>query len=136
MDYKVQRTVFAVIFIIVGMMFLVPTTAEKALAKIEAHASGDCGPEGTSHKCLLTCNEEHATGTCIHFDNCSHTMGDYSPCGVIDTAKGYPTSGTEVTWATKSAPFPVGEERGVVDYKVDNDKFGRVSLAFYNPIRR
>jgi len=52
MDYKVQRTVFAVIFIIVGMMFLGPTTAEKALAKIEAHASGDCGPEGTSHKCM------------------------------------------------------------------------------------
>jgi hypothetical protein len=99
-DYKRQTTVLSVSFVLVGMMVLVPAINEKALATIDAHASGDCGPDGASHKCLLTCFETPSppigTPSCIHFDNCSIKIGEYFPCGNIDGPQGYPTSGVNI----------------------------------------
>jgi hypothetical protein len=42
MDYKGQTTVFAVIFVLGGMMFLVPAITGKAQAAIKAEASTNC----------------------------------------------------------------------------------------------
>jgi uncharacterized membrane protein len=54
MDYKRQTTVLSVMFVLAGMVVLVPAITEKAEAKIFAEASGDCGPEGHSDKCTLS----------------------------------------------------------------------------------
>jgi hypothetical protein len=136
-DYKRQTTVLSVSLVLVGMMVLVPAINEKALATIDARASGDCDSEGATHKCLLTCYETPTpplgTPSCIHFDNCSINIGEYLPCGNIDGPEGYPTSGYNVHWATKIYNIQHEDERGVVEYNVDNGKGGRLSLFFDNP---
>ena len=120
MDYT-RQTALSVIFILVGMMFLVPATAEKALAVINASASGDCGPEGASHKCLLTLVGKE-------LDDCSSTG---NPCGKWTRE---PTqSGTNVNWATAGKEFISGSERGHVYYRVDDGKGGTVDFFFNNP---
>jgi hypothetical protein len=43
MDYKRQTAVLSVIFVLVGMMFIVPAITEKAMALLVARADGKCG---------------------------------------------------------------------------------------------
>jgi hypothetical protein len=44
MDYMGQTAVLSAVFVLVGMVFLVPAITEKALAGVKAVAKGICGP--------------------------------------------------------------------------------------------
>jgi hypothetical protein len=43
MDYKRQTAALSVMFVLVGMMFIVPAITEKAMAQLVARADGKCG---------------------------------------------------------------------------------------------
>ncbi|MGA9150828.1 MAG: hypothetical protein WBZ36_09630 [Candidatus Nitrosopolaris sp.] len=124
MDYKGQTAALSVIFVLVGMMFLVPAINEKALAAIHATASGQCGPEGQTHPCQFTlvskhldvCGEVSRAGTAIPTGTCGEWTSPPSE------------SGTVVTWSTGGGG---GNERGSVTYKVGDE---RAVLSFDNPM--
>ena len=109
MDLKGQTTVLSAIFVLVGMMFLVPVITGKALATVHATASGVCGAF-EKHPCNLIW-----TGQDL-----------YKGKWVSEPTK----EGTVVTWSTEGNPQP-GDEKGVVTYKIGRD---RVNLLFDNPL--
>ncbi len=109
MDFKGQTAVLSA-FVLVGMVFLVPTMTEKALGAIHAIASGECGYIGQIHPCQFTLVSK-----------------------TLDKGRwtSEPTqSGTVVTWETAGSPAP-GDEKGSVTYKVGE---GTVLLSFENPV--
>jgi len=131
MDFKGHTAVLSAIFVLVGMMFLVPAITGKALGAIHATASGQCGPEGQTHPCEFTLVSKH-------LDECSENK--QVRCGVWST---YPSeSGTVVTWSTqgffsKGNIFAAksGLEKGSVTYKVgDGGRERTAVLSFENPV--
>ena len=113
--------VLSAILVLVGMVFLVSTITEKALAIINAEAKGTCGIAKEfgiiteiSHPC--------------EFTYVSKELKQGQWCS-------YPTSsGTHVQWKTagtscSGAPFPHNEE-GSVTYKVGG---GEAKLYFDSP---
>ena len=90
MDYKGQTAVLLSIFVLVGMIFLVPAITEKALAVIFATA-----------RCDRPC----------HFTLVGKTL-DEGRWDVTPTA-----SGDTVKWTTTGNPQP-GNEKGSVTYDV------------------
>jgi hypothetical protein len=117
MDYKGQ-TALSAMFVLVGMMFLVPAITQKALASIHAVAEATCG--GRPHPC--------------EFSFVNKALGGSSTSKWISE----PTkSGTRVTWATTAGGF--GDERGYVTYSiVDPAQPGypvkrQANLVFDNP---
>jgi hypothetical protein len=115
MDYKGQTTVLPTIFILVGIMFLVPATTEKALAGIHATASGTRGPSGDTKPCVFTWVSQKLD------------KGQW----ITEPTK----SGTLVTWATKGETVVGGSEIGNVVYKVGADHIaGEARLNFENPM--
>ena len=118
MDYRGQTAVLSVILVLVGMMFLVPTITEKALAVIHATARGTCGQDNQYTK-PRPCEFSLVTG---HLD-----VGQWIS---------QPTShGTVVTWSTKGAGW-VADEKGSVTYSVlsfDKKVQARAELSFENP---
>src|SRR5215831_2716222 len=101
MDFKGQTAALSAVFVLVGMMFLVPAITEKALAIVNARATGTCGqPKGPYE----------------HTYPCEFTLVKKS----LDKGKwaSEPTqSGTVVTWSTTGNPAP-GDEKGSVTYKI------------------
>ena len=68
--YKRQTTI-AVMFVLVGMMFLVPTITEKALAVIAAEAATKpCCFAEFDKRSFLNCNS--IASFCKHATNCPH----------------------------------------------------------------
>jgi hypothetical protein len=113
MDYKRQSTVLSVIFVLVGMMFLVPSITEKAMA-FEARADGKCG-----------------NGPCIlNFGSALLFQGKFVK---------EPTSGTIVTWSahrTILTHFPIPILSGIdgrVAYRVPNHGNELVQFIFNSP---
>jgi hypothetical protein len=96
-------------FVLVGMMFLVPTITEKALASIKAVVTGTCGPEGETHPCQFTLVSSK-------LDN-----GRF----VVDPTP----SGTSVGWKTSGNPLG-GKELGTVTYKFGDYE---AHFQFHNP---
>ena len=114
MDFRGQTAVLSAVFVLVGMVFLVPAITEKALAIIKASATGTCGPEGQNHPCEFAIYNQHL----------------YSGKWAM-----LPTpSGTSVSWETSGNPAP-GDEKGWVQYNVGaNPKVAaNVRLDFNNP---
>ena len=107
MDFKGQTAVLSA-FVLVGMMFLVPAVIERALARIEATATGTCGPEGQTHPCEFTLLGKNL----------------YKGVWVQEPSE----SGTSVKWVTGGN---IGDEEGLVLYKVEG---GRAELWFKNPL--
>jgi hypothetical protein len=105
------------IFVLVGMMFLVPAITEKALAAIYATAKGVCGPEGQTHPCEFTL--------------VSKTLDE----GIWNSK---PTeSGTLVKWSTTGSVGMkiVGNEKGSVTYNVGVGQQKETAvLSFENPL--
>jgi len=93
MDLKGQTTVLSAIFVLVGMMFLVPVITGKALATV--HATASCG------NCKLIWSGQDL----------------YKGKWVSEPTK----EGTVVTWSTEGNPQP-GDEKGVVTYKIGRDR--------------
>jgi hypothetical protein len=54
MHYKRQTAVLSVMFVLVGMMFLVPAITGKAMAQLVARADGNCGRLTGPCKIVLT----------------------------------------------------------------------------------
>ena len=113
MDFKGQTAVLSAIFVLVGMMFLVPAITEKALAIIKASATGTCGPEGQTHPCEFALyNQVLRSGKWDHLP---------THCG------------TSVSWVTTGNPLD-GNEEGSVFYWVGAIKSKlQAALEFYNP---
>ncbi|MGC2571647.1 MAG: hypothetical protein WA364_09055 [Candidatus Nitrosopolaris sp.] len=110
-----QTAVLSVILVLVGMMFLVPST-EKALATIHAIATGKCATEIGSFPCEFKLDSMHLEkGTWVST----------------------PTqSGTSATWSTAGNPQP-GDEKGSVTYRVKITPGGSEEtaiLSFDNPL--
>ncbi len=106
MDYKGQTAVLLAIFVLVGMVFLVPLGTEKAMAGINATAKGTCDNKA----CEFTWVQQHLV------------EGRW----VAEPQK----SGTIVGWKTTSKNAMTGGEEGWVNYKVGG---GTVQLWFRNP---
>ncbi len=96
------------------MIFLVPAITEKALAIINAKATGRCGPVYENEPCQFTLVRVHL---------------DYGYWTSIPTQ-----SGTVVTWSTAGKP-PLGDEEGSVTYSV-GDINHVAKLYFSNPTGR
>src|SRR5215469_16172878 len=112
MDYKRQTAVLSSIFVVVGMIFLVPAITQKALAGVDATMTGVCGPEGQTHPCQLNLEvAKLSSGTWVS----------------------KPTeSGTVVNWKTTGN---LGDEKGTVTYFVgDVLNKVRVRAEFDNPL--
>ncbi|HXX96927.1 MAG TPA: hypothetical protein VEL11_07410 [Candidatus Bathyarchaeia archaeon] len=102
--------VLSVIFLFVGMIFVVPAITEKAMASIHATASGTCGSKGEVIPCILVWNHQNM------FNGVFVKQPDKEPT-------------TKATWST--APKTAGWwEDGYVDYKFGG---GLVRLEFVNP---
>jgi hypothetical protein len=113
MDFRGQTAVLSAIFVLVGMMFLVPAITEKALAAIHATAKVVCGT--TWHgACELTLEGK--------------TLNEGSRWTSEPTQ-----SGTVVTWSTAGKP-PFGDEKGSVTYNVASKIGGTAVLTFDNPV--
>jgi hypothetical protein len=114
MDFRGQTAVLSAVFVLVGLMFLVPAITEKALAIIKASATGTCGPEGQIHPCNFALYNKHLYSG----------KWDFLPTD----------SGTSVSWETSGNP-PPGDEKGWVQYNVGaNPKVAaNVRLDFDNP---
>lgn len=117
MDYKGQT---AAIFFLVGMMFLVSSGTEKALAapttkQIASDATGTCGTGTNVNSCEFTFKDK----------------GLSSGSWVAQPSQ----SGTRVTWATTGGG--AGNEEGWVKYEVQSqatkDKMD-VTMNFKNPV--
>ncbi len=119
MHFKGQTAVLSAIFVVVGMMFLVPVITEKALAAIHATAEGVCG--------LTRGIATSTTGPC-HFT----LVGSHLDFGQWTSQ---PTqSGTVVTWSTNGGN-PIGDEKGSVTYKVTGPLTEETAvLSFDNPV--
>ena len=107
MEYKRQTAVLSA-FVLVAMMFLVPAVIERALARIEATATGTCGPEGQTHPCEFT-----LLGKNLYKGEFLEQPSE---------------SGTSVKWVTGGN---IGDEEGSVLYKVEG---ARAQLWFKNPL--
>jgi hypothetical protein len=116
MDFKGQTAVLSAVFVLVGMVFLVPAITEKALAVIKASATGTCGPEGDTHPCEFAIYNQHLYS------------GQWAMWPRVE--------GTSVTWQTSGNPAP-GDEKGWVSVNVGaNPKVATsVRLDFDNPNR-
>ena len=108
MDCNGQTALLSAILVLVGMMFLVPAVIERALARIEATATGTCGPEGQTHPCEFT-----LLGKNLYKGEFLEQPSE---------------SGTSVKWVTGGN---IGDEEGSVLYKVEG---GRAQLWFKNPL--
>jgi hypothetical protein len=114
-----QMTVLSVILVLVGMVFLVSSITEKALAIIHATATGTCGTTT-------------ATGEPLSV-KCEFTLMDKKLISGIWCS--YPTqSGTRVGWDTAgsscSGAWIPKDEEGWVLYKVGG---GEAKLHFNSP---
>ncbi len=111
MDFKGQTAVLSAIFVLVGMMSLVPAGTEKALG-IFATVTGTCGPEGQTHLCNFIPVDKSLSGG----------SWKQEPWGSLGSG-GWETIGMaglhEVT------------EKGSVTYKVGGET---AVLSFENPI--
>jgi hypothetical protein len=111
MDFKGQVAVLSA-FVLVGMILLVPTITEKALALTFASATGMCGPEGQRHPCeLLLINKDLSDGK---WNN--------------DPTRGPSTS---VSWYTSGKSLG-GREEGYATYQVGDSDYN-AKLIFFNP---
>ncbi len=107
MDYKGQTAVLSVIFVLVGMVFLVPAVTEKALATVRGSATATCGPQKV--ECPLVWQADHlVSGWWVNKPS---------------------ISGLDVTWQTGSN-VALNEE-GWILYKVEG---GTAQLWFSNPL--
>jgi hypothetical protein len=120
-DHNAQTAVMLLaIFLCGGMMFVVPSITEKAMATndntIEARAEGQCGPTGDVKPCILTWGGQHMY----------HGYFQLSP------SKGP----TEVaTWKSANNGRALDNE-GYVYYEFGGNSAanrGIVQLDFYNP---
>jgi hypothetical protein len=111
MHYKRQTAVLSVMFVLVGMMFLVPAMTEKALASIAATAD------------TVTCCFSHLK---YHMDS-----GRFIIPPIV-----FPTRPDELTWLTigSSSPFGGGDEKGFVAADVTPLHI-HVIFHFFNPAR-
>jgi hypothetical protein len=123
MDFKGQTTVLPAIFVLVGMMILVPATTEKALAIIHATATGTCG---------IATNLGVLNGI-VH--PCEFSLMNKKLIEGVWRAS--PTqSGTRVGWDTAGSSCagnfgcPAANEEGWVLYKVGG---GEAKLHFNSP---
>ena len=109
-----QTAVLSAVFVLVGMVFLVPAITEKALAVIKASATGTCGPEGNTHPCEFAIYNQHLYS------------GKWAMVPRVE--------GTSVSWETSGNPQP-GDEKGWVSVNVGaNPKVATsVRLDFDNP---
>jgi hypothetical protein len=105
MDYREQTAILLAIFVLAGMMFLVPAITEKALASIHAVARGTCG----STACQFTFLDKWL----------------YNGRWTSEPTK----TGTLVQWSTVRVPS--GNELGSVTYRVLG--LGTAVLYFDNP---
>ena len=122
-----QTALLSIIFVLVGMVVLVPAITETALGFIHATADGTCGPEGQTHPCEFTFVSKQ-------LDTTYAARPQGNPLGKWISE---PTqSGTRVTWSTAGAggnnliPLP-GDEKGSVTYKVGDET---AVLYFDNPV--
>jgi hypothetical protein len=107
MDYKGQTAVLSVIFVLVGMMFLVAAITEKALATVRGSATATCGPQKV--ECPLVWQSDHlVSGSWVNKPS---------------------ISGLDVTWQTGGNA--AGNEEGWVLYKVEGVE---AQLWFNNPL--
>jgi hypothetical protein len=122
MHYKRQTTVLSVIFVLVGMMFLVPVITEKAMAQLVARADGMCG---------------------INLANpfpCHLTLGNYAINYLVSKWQKLPTiKGTVVSWSVMRHPPPfLAPIIGYVHYfgptGGPHDKRFTVDLTFNSPV--
>jgi hypothetical protein len=97
MDYKGQTTVISVIFVLAGIMFLVPVITEKALGRIEASISFS-----------PAFGEKWLTFVSSHLDD-----GKF----VAEPTKG-PTN--TALWTTTGTGIFDGDEKGYVKYDVNS----------------
>jgi hypothetical protein len=111
MDFKGQTTILAAIFVLAGMIFLVPAITEKALAGVHATATGVCGPPGQTKACQFTFSAKDLNSR-------ARWVSEPTP------------SGTFVTWSTVGNPQP-SDEKGSVTYKIGEDT---AILSFDNPV--
>ena len=109
-DYKRTTTVLSVMFVLVGMMFLVPAMTEKALATIEAAA-----------ECVESCSGS--------FSNISGHMS----AGMFLLPPMFRPFEKDIIWITKGPGF-YGNERGYVVANV-GIFHGKVTFYFNNPAR-
>ena len=110
MDLRGQTALLSIIFVLVGMMVLVPAITEKALATVHATASGHCGPEGQTHPC--------------EFFFVSKFLRSKVGSWISEPS----ISGTLVTWSTTGG---FGDEEGSVTYDVGGQT---AVLSFKNPL--
>jgi hypothetical protein len=120
MDFKGQTAVLSA-FVLVGMMFLVPTITEKALAVINASASGRCGPEGQTLPCVFTLEGKDLKGP----DASKVKWGQEPSCSPGPSC-------TKVKWGTEGECGRGCDEEGSVLVKVGG---GETSLYFNSPSR-
>jgi hypothetical protein len=114
MDYKKQTTVLSVMFVLVGMMFVVPAMTEKGMAQISvvnARADGRCG--------TTPCDLRLITYVLIH------GFWRFTPT----------RDGTFVFWRAE-APHGLGTILGAVTYGIfhDGERVGTAIFTFLNPI--
>jgi hypothetical protein len=112
MDYKRQTTVLSVVFVLVGMMFLVPAITEKALAAIDAFVVVD--------KILL----------CPHLVCFTNIKGHMFEGRFVKA----PTGRTGINWITAGRGLFGGTERGYVTADTAGQR-GPVTLHFFNPAK-
>jgi|SRR5215467_3822318 len=110
MDFKGQAAVLSVIFVLVGMVFLIPAITGKAVATVRGSATATCGPEKV--ECPLVWQADHlVSGWWVNKPS---------------------ISGLDVTWRTGSNAAL--NEEGSVTYKIGQDNGERTAiLNFDNP---
>jgi hypothetical protein len=121
MHFRGQTAALSTIFVLVGMVFLVPAITEKALASIKAVVTGTCGPEG-AHGCLFVLASKHLRSGMWQQDPPSNVnRAEWKTIGAI---------------AGPSGMVPgEGNEAGSVIYKVSPlSGLGEVELYFDNPL--
>lgn len=108
-----KRNVLSVMFILVGIVFLVPAMTEKALAAIDAFVVVD--------KILL----------CGHHLVCFTNIKGHMFQGRFLKA---PTGRTGINWITEGSGLFGGTERGYVTADTAGER-GPVTLHFFNPAK-
>jgi hypothetical protein len=115
---KGRIIVLAAIFVLVGMMFVVPAITGKALAAIHATAYGTCGGYPT----LSGTEPKYSCPLTLVGKNLEKGRWTSDPT----------QSGTVVTWSTAGNP-PFGDEKGDVTYDIGM-LHQRATLYFDNPV--
>jgi hypothetical protein len=143
MDYKGQTTVLAAIFVLVGMVFLVPTITEKALAVVTGAVYGTCGAPDSQpqidNPCVFTISGVELKGA----DAPNVKWTSYPACINPQTGDRNPDC-TSLSWATKGDCLTFAmtdflsakagcDEQGTVQVKVGGG--GEASLYFNSPGR-